>query len=170
MKDDANPYQSPATEGIADTRTEANRLLFIWVWLFTASLGAMFATPADLVSITLAKLFFLAVFLIGVLWGSGLSPVTRWILVCVCLTIAGIIAVDLWRSASSDLIAIALMLAVACVILGFKSILGVVHRRLGIFSALSISYIIGCLYGPLGVLILTVPTVLVVSYAPRSSD
>jgi hypothetical protein len=66
MKNDDNPYSSPSAEVATVTPTKANRLLFIWGWLFTASLGAMLATPADFISITFAMVFALASFLIGV--------------------------------------------------------------------------------------------------------
>ena len=170
MKNDDNPYASSSAEVAKATPTKANRLLFIWGWLFTASFGAMLATPADLISIAFAMVFALASFLIGVLWGSELSLVPRWILASGCLTVAGVIAIDIWHSAPLISVALALLLAIASGILGYKSVLSVVHRRLVVFSSVAISYAVGLLLGPIGVFILTVPTVLIVNYFPRWDD
>jgi len=170
MKNDRNPYSLPSAEVAIVTPTKANRLLFIWGWLFTASLGAVLATPADFISIAFAMVFALASFLIGVLWGSELSLIPRWLLISVCLTVAGVIAIDIWHSAPLITVAFALMLAIASGILGYKSVLSVVHRRLVVFSSVAISYAVGLLLGPIGVFILTVPTVLIVNYFPRRDD
>ena len=137
-----------------------NRLLYVWVWLPTAILGAMLATPADIFAIILAIAFALPCFLAGVVWTSSLDKMRRWMLITVCTLIAGSLAVPNWLSTDPIFVAIAIIFAGANVTLGYKSGRSIKQERSRIFTALCVSYTIGLLLGPLCVIILCVPSVL----------
>jgi len=155
-----NPYAPARNEDATESPTQTNRLLYIWVWLPTAILGAMLATPADIFSIILAIAFALPCFLAGVVWTSSLDQMRRWMLIAVCTLIAGALAVPNWLSTNPIFVAIAIIFAGANVALGYKPRRSIKHKRHRIFTALSVSYTIGLLLGPLGVTILCVPSVL----------
>ena len=161
-----NPYAPPSTESISGASDRTNRLLYIWIWLPTAILGAMLATPADIFLIVPAMAFALPCYLIGVAWASDLAQSHRWTLTIVCAVVAAWLAAVIWLSLDLYFVAVATLFAIVNVTLGFKSCVGVVHNRRRIFAALGASYAIGVLLGPLGVIIFAVPSVLLANRAP----
>ncbi|GAA5504614.1 hypothetical protein Rcae01_00053 [Novipirellula caenicola] len=81
-------------------------------------------------------------------------------LITICTLIAGSLALRNWLSTVPIFIAIAIVFTVANVALGYKSGRSIKHKRHRVFAALGISCAIGLLLGPLGVIILCVPSVL----------
>jgi hypothetical protein len=144
-------------------------LLFIWIWLPVAILGAMLATPADIFTIVLAMAFALPCYLLGVTWASDVAGTPRWIVTIACLLIAGALAVATWFPLVPYFVAAGIIFAVLNVALGVKSCRDVAHSRKHIFSGIGIAYGIGLLFGPLGVVILTVPAVLIANRKPAPS-
>ena len=167
-----NPYAPPHADVASHSVTRGNRLLYIWIWLPTAIFGAMLATPADFLSILLAMAFALPCFLVGVAWGSELSEKSRWTLIIVCSILSGLLAAVTWYSMGPDFIVIAILFTIVNVALGYKSGGSVLHNRFRIFGALVVSFTIGLLLGPIGIIILTVPSVLIANHnaQPESGD
>ncbi len=117
--------------------------------------------PADLVSILCAMVFSLLCYLSGVVWASDLNGTYRWLLMSVCLVIAGAIAVPVWLGAPPAMVLIALLLLGANVWLGAKSCAAISRKRTRLFCTLSVSYLLGLLLGPAGVVLFCVPSVLI---------
>jgi hypothetical protein len=135
--------------------------MYIWIWIPTAIFGAMLATPADFLSMLLALAFALPCFLVGVAWGAQLSEKLRWIVTIVCSIVSGLLAAATWYSMGPVFIAIAGLFTIANITLGYKSGVSVLHNRFRIFGSLVVSFTIGLLLGPIGIIILTVPSVLI---------
>lgn len=121
----------------------------------------MLATPADIFSIIVAMAFALPCFLVGVVWASDLDQKTRWIITILCTLIAGSLAAANWFSMVPLLVAIAIVFAVVNVFLGYRAGSSVRYKRRRVFASLGVSYTIGLLLGPLGVIILCLPSVLI---------
>lgn len=155
-----NPYAPPHAESAAEHSTQSNRLVYIRIWLTIAIVGAMLATTADMFAIILAMSFALPCFLVGVTWASELAQTPRLILIATCMFVVGLLAAVTWFALEPVFVAIAIVYAVVNVILGVKSCGAVVQNRRRIFVALGVSYAIGLLLGPLGVIILTIPSLL----------
>lgn len=119
----------------------------------------MLATPADIVSILFALAFALPCFLAGVVLTSRLDRRHGLMLIILCTLIAGAFAVPNWLSVDRIFATIAIMFAGACVALGYQSGRSIKYKRRQIFVALTVSYTIGLLLGPIGVVILCVPSV-----------
>ena len=143
-----NPYAPPSTE-IHEPIAQANRLLFVWIWLAVAILGAMLATPADIFSIVLATAFALPCYILGVTRASDVDGLSRWLITIVCVLVAGFLAVATWFPLVPNLVIAAIIFAGANVFLGVKSCRGVVHSRRRVFTAIGIAYSMGLLLGPL---------------------
>lgn len=162
-----NPYAPPAPQISTDLTATSNRLLYVWIWLPTAIFGAMLAAPADLISICFAMAFALPCYLCGVVWVSNLSAMHRWLLISACLLIAGALSVPIWRTSVPTVAVIALVFIAANALLGAKSSAAICQNRIRIFGSLSISYLLGLLLGPIGVVILCVPSVLIANRSVR---
>ena len=121
----------------------------------------MISCPADVIAIALAWAFALACFLCGVILASDLNSKPRWLAFGLCFLMAAALAEITWHSLVPINIAIETVFAITNGVLGFKAGKSVVHQRLRIFGALSIWYSLGLVLGPLGVILLTVPIVLV---------
>ncbi len=155
-----DPYAAPSTETNAEPLLRTNRLFYIWIWLPTAIFGAMLATPADIFTLVLAMAFAIPCYLVGVAWSSELRGASRWCLTSLCVLIARVLAVVIWFPPMSYLFVAAIVYAVANVMLGAKSCRCVPLNRCRIISALSIAYTAGLLHGSLGIVMLTVPSVM----------
>ncbi len=156
-----NPYAPPATQSASKPEAITNRLLFIWIWLPTTILGAMLAAPADLFSILPAMAFALPCYLCGVFWASRLNSTHRWLLIATCALIAIALAIPVWLRTIPSLAVIAFVFMVVNIVLGVKSCWAIPWSRRRVFGTLSIAYILGLLLGPIGVVILCVPSVLI---------
>ena len=130
----------------------------------------MIATPADIVAIVLAMAFALPCFLVGVTWASDLDPTRRWLLTIVCVIIAGSLATVTWFPLVPIFLAIATVFAIVNIILGAKASNGIVNRRSRIFGTLGVSYSLGLLLGPLGIIIITVPALLIANRNTAAKD
>ena len=113
-----NPYAPPNAEVASDSVAETNRLLFIWIWIPTAIVGAMLATPVDFFSMLLAMAFALPCYLIGVIWGANFTKMDRVRSSVVCSFTAGIFAASTWYSMGLEIIVIAILFAIANVAMG----------------------------------------------------
>lgn len=142
--------------------------MYIWIWLPTAIVGAMLTTPADILSMLLAMAFALPCFLVGVAWGSELSEKSRSIIMIVCSILSGLIAAATWYSMDAMQIAIAILFTMVNMMLGYKSGVSVLYHRRRVFGALVASYAFGLMLGPIGIIILTVPSVLIANRNSQS--
>jgi hypothetical protein len=120
----------------------------------------MLATPADIFSIVQATAFALPCFFGGAAWESDLEWTPRWIVIVTCVILAGLLAYATWSSVDSVFLTLASYFGVINIVLGMKACGTIVHNRYRIFGALGVSYTVGLLLGPLGVILLTVPAVL----------
>ena len=156
-----NPYAPPDVDVESDSTTRSNRLLYIWIWLPTAIFGAMLATPADFLSMLMALAFALPCFLVGVAWGSDLSRKSRWIFTIALSILSGLFAAMTWNSMGPIYSVIAIFFTIVNISLGYKSGVSVVRNRFRIFGTLVVSFTLGLLLGPIGIIILVVPSVLI---------
>ena len=130
----------------------------------------MLATPVDYISMLLAMAFALPCFLVGVAWGSDVSKLVSTTSTIFCSIIAGILAALTWYSMGPEFIVIAIVFAIANVALGYKSSVNIPHNRYRVFGALVASYTVGLFLGPLGIIILTVPSVLIANRSTQSGS
>jgi hypothetical protein len=104
-----NPYSPPQAviePEIHQQLTQTNRLLFIWIWLPVAILGAMLTAPANIFSIQCSMTFALPCYLLGVIWASDLRGLSRWLISVVCLLVAAFLAFATlpldWKTAGNN--------------------------------------------------------------------
>lgn len=127
----------------------------------------MITTPADLFSILIAMACALPCFLCGVFLATGLNRIRRLLLSSACLVIAGILAVQIWMTPAPYVAVLAMVFMTANTLLGAKCCSSILRNRGHIFGSLSVAYLLGLLLGPLGVVILCVPTVLIANRSVR---
>jgi hypothetical protein len=127
----------------------------------------MIFTPADLFSTLLAMAFALPCYLCGAVWASDLNSTHRWLLIFTCIVIAGALAVPIWLAMVPSMAVIALVFMSANIWLGAKSCSAIFRNRSRIFGTLSVAYLLGLLLGPIGVVILCVPSVLIANRSVR---
>ena len=103
--------------------------------------------------------FALPTFFAGVAWRSEMMPVAR-VTACISCGVGGVgIAAIMWSFSDIYFPVAATMFAIANVTLGVLACRHVSRHRRRIFAALGVSYTIGVLLGPLGCLLLTIPSV-----------
>ena len=146
----------------------ANRLLYIWIWIPTAAIGAMVATPADPFSIFGAMFFALPTFFAGVAWSSEMTRAARVAACFACGVVGVVLAATIWSFATWSFPDVyfpisAIVFAIANVTLGVLASRRVSHYRRRVFAALGLSYAAGVPLGPLGCMLFSIPSVLIAS-------
>lgn len=130
----------------------------------------MLSTPAEIFAMLQAMMFALICFLVGVAWGVKLRTSMKWTLTTICVTIAGTLATVTWGLSELSYVMIAILLGCASIILGFKSGQSILSNQRRIFMTLVASYMFGLLLGPVGTIILAVPSVLIANRIASSKS
>lgn len=162
-----NPY-SPPTTYLPPVKATENRLIYVWIWLHVAFLGALVTTPADLFSMVWAMAFALPCYLLGVIWGSPATQIQRGLITCSCALVAGYLFVSTWIPLDSLSLIPVVVFAATNVYLGYRSGKIIQHHRKPLFLAIATAYLVGLPLGPAGVLLTTIPTTLIAGRKLRS--
>ena len=142
-----NPYASPNATVDASTTRAKNSLIVLWVWLAVAVLAAIFATPADPISMLVALAYGLVLFCGGATLGSSQNVGTWTLVIGVC--VAAIIAFT-FVSGGTFFVVPGTCYGVLSVGMGVWASRSITSGRVRILLSFSVGYIVGSLATPLG--------------------
>jgi hypothetical protein len=166
----SNPYSPSNAEFGPQSNKNPNRLFYILAWFPVAIVGSMVATPADRNSSNLAMAFALPCFLFGAAWASGSSIKCKCGFAIFFSIAASAIATCIWLPPDALFTPIAILFTLANIVIGYQSARSICRKRRRVFAALGLSYLIGVPLGPLGVVVLSIPSVLLANSSVDSVD